>query len=640
MNQDIQTNAPQKTELRWGFRPLARGEVNSDPTNAEFFTTNSLTDALIREVIQNSLDARSGDAAVQMRILLPERRSLRPDLAFWLGNIWPHLHADGSGLRAPPTEFDELDFLVIEDFGTRGLCGDFEQAHDRSGVNEPKNDFFYFWRNVGRSIKQESDRGRWGLGKTVLPAASRIQSFFGLTLRSSDYRRLLFGQSILKTHQLDGINYSPFGYFGHVHEDAFALPLQDDGIIEKFTREFQLARGNAPGLSLVVPFPALNEITSEALLQSCVAHYFYPILSGDLVLVLEAGGSTRILARNTIRNAIDDATFAEEADKLRLLKLVDMSARAQSITADELISIPPMGDKGPYRWRERLFPEGQSAQLRGRFDAGEVLGFRVPMQVKKKEGNIEASYFDAFVMKDAELGKAEDHYIRQGITITGARGLKSAGIRGLLVADDRPLCALLGDAEGPAHTEWNERSQHFKEKYEDGVSVLRFVKNSLQSIAAFLSATEEGIDVNLLGSLFSIELPVYEQDTPAGGARDTRGDKPFLPAAIDVQRSGEKFMLSRTPNGLRVSADPNSGSQPERLVIEAAYEVRRGDPFRKYSPFDFEFGSPAFEVLTKRARIVSAARNRIEINIEEADFTVRVEGFDQRRDVRVRVMES
>ena len=213
MNQPIQPSAPDKSELRWGFRPLARGEVNSDPANAEFFTTNSLTDALVRELVQNSLDARAGDAPVQMRIALPERRHPAPDTAFWLREIWPHVTAENSGLRIPPSESDEIDFLVVEDFGTRGLCGDHEQAHDRPATNEPKNDFFYFWRNVGRSIKQEADRGRWGLGKTVLPAASRIQAFFGLTLRSSDYRRLLFGQTILKTHFLDGINYSPFGYY-------------------------------------------------------------------------------------------------------------------------------------------------------------------------------------------------------------------------------------------------------------------------------------------------------------------------------------------------------------------------------------------------------------------------------------------
>ena len=136
---------------------------------------------------------------------------------------------------------------------------------------------------------------------------------------------------------------------------------------------------------------------------------------------------------------------------------------------------------------------------------------------------------------------------------------------------------MLGDAEGPAHTEWNERSEHFREKYEDGVSVLRFVKNSLQRIAAFLSVTEEGIDANLLNDLFSITLPsrelMQQEDiTPGGGGHPPPPPAPPAP-------SDEKFLLSRTHRGLRVRSDSRSSSPPERLLIEAAYEVRRGDPF-------------------------------------------------------------
>ena len=44
----------------WKFRAMSRGEINVDPIEGEFFTTEalgSLSDALIREAIQNSLDA-------------------------------------------------------------------------------------------------------------------------------------------------------------------------------------------------------------------------------------------------------------------------------------------------------------------------------------------------------------------------------------------------------------------------------------------------------------------------------------------------------------------------------------------------------------------------------------------------------
>lgn len=44
----------------WFFRTMARGELNVDPIQSEFFSTEAidgLTEALVRESIQNTLDA-------------------------------------------------------------------------------------------------------------------------------------------------------------------------------------------------------------------------------------------------------------------------------------------------------------------------------------------------------------------------------------------------------------------------------------------------------------------------------------------------------------------------------------------------------------------------------------------------------
>jgi len=46
---------------QWQFRRMHPGEMNIDPIESEFFSTEaleSLADALVREAIQNSLGAR------------------------------------------------------------------------------------------------------------------------------------------------------------------------------------------------------------------------------------------------------------------------------------------------------------------------------------------------------------------------------------------------------------------------------------------------------------------------------------------------------------------------------------------------------------------------------------------------------
>ena len=52
---------------RWRFRRMQPGEINVDPIEGEFFSTEalgSITDALVRESIQNSLDADDGNGPV------------------------------------------------------------------------------------------------------------------------------------------------------------------------------------------------------------------------------------------------------------------------------------------------------------------------------------------------------------------------------------------------------------------------------------------------------------------------------------------------------------------------------------------------------------------------------------------------
>jgi hypothetical protein len=132
----------------------------------------------------------------------------------------------------------------VEDQGTRGLEGDPNQFEDdREGGG--RNDFFYFWRNVGRSRKASTERGRWGLGKTVFAAASRLNSFFGLTLRHCDGPGLLMGQAVLKIHRLGEHRYRPYGYYG-THRDDFTMPSDDPEVVRDFARTFALQRLDGP----------------------------------------------------------------------------------------------------------------------------------------------------------------------------------------------------------------------------------------------------------------------------------------------------------------------------------------------------------------------------------------------------------
>ena len=346
----------------WRFRAMQPGEMNVDPIEGEFFTTEALksvTDALVRESIQNSLDAAAGLEPVTVRFShhpgpLTHHSNIGDLRERYVDGLSPHLLSKHAGLPEAPPLSEPLNFIAIEDYGTRGLQGDVLQ-YDDLDEDVKKNDFFYFWRNIGRTRKELTDLGRWGLGKTVFQAASRINTFFGLTVRRDDGRAYLMGQSVLKIHKVDGSRYAPYGYFGSF-DGPLALPVDDPAYLSAFSKDFALDRIGKPGLSVVIPYPD-KEINLRGCAGSVIRHYFFPILAGRLVVEFKFDGK-RI--RLDALNLDDYLKKSQWAEKQGLPGLMELARWAIQQPPESFIRLqePPVG-KRP-KITEELFDPGQS----------------------------------------------------------------------------------------------------------------------------------------------------------------------------------------------------------------------------------------------------------------------------------------
>ena len=219
--------------ISWKFKPYTEDDTRENPTQSQFFTTDIVENTatgLIREGIQNALDERLDSALpVKIKISLSNSSShLNPILyKKYVHGLTDHLLSKDSGLRdIPNLEKEPMSFLLFEDFNTKGLRGNPDESKDAEIENKkaPHN-FYYFWRNVGITGKPENALGRWGIGKTVFPASSRINTFFGLTIQSDTNAQLMLGQSILKKHNIDILpqewGYRPYGYYGEFASESF-----------------------------------------------------------------------------------------------------------------------------------------------------------------------------------------------------------------------------------------------------------------------------------------------------------------------------------------------------------------------------------------------------------------------------------
>lgn len=618
------------------------GEMNIDPIEAEFFSTEalgSLADALVREAIQNSLDARRPGEKLVLRIYFP-----RPDDYLtgerrdgYLTGLSEHLRASRSGLSldALPEAAEPLSFLTIEDFGTRGLQGDPAQSEDLE-IEDPgatRNDFFFFWRNVGRSRKHAAELGRWGLGKTVFQAASRINSFFALTVRADDSRRLLLGQSVLKIHRHEGRRFYPYGYYGQFDGD-FALPLDDAAALERFARDFGLSRAESPGLSVVLPYPD-PDITPANVVDAVLRHYFVPMLSGDLSVDVEHAAGTERLDAETSRQLF---SAASSSSTLALQGVCELARWSIAYPLEQHARLSPPAEASAPRWDDDSLPAHVFQRLRERFDQGRPIAVTAPVWVKPIGGRNILSEFHVFLQRDERIERSDEHFVRDGITVTGVRTSLPRGIRLIVSIRDRALSTLVGDSENPAHTEWQERSLKFKGRYHHGPFTLRYIKNVPRELVRLLTRPSAGRDFALLQQIFSLDVPTEAEvsartgDVGKAGTGEEAGEGEI--ATVGRERS---ITLQKLRGGFRVKGLSSDGQRPKRAVVLAAYEVRRGNPFRQYHRLDFDLARAPIEMKGRHVRVSLCRDNCLVLEPVQGDFELTVRGFDPHRDLRVRV---
>ena len=165
--------------MAWQFIPQLDCYVESGVTQRDQFRNDEveLSDTIVRESIQNSLDATLPGEVTHVRFSYIDGSRLESSFVeeLFSGQLE---HAEAAGRDVQAVDFSVPSALVIEDFGTKGLTG---------GTDVKDNDNFSdFWRRHGKSHKTGTSRGRWGLGKLVYSSSSMLGVFFGLTVRNGE----------------------------------------------------------------------------------------------------------------------------------------------------------------------------------------------------------------------------------------------------------------------------------------------------------------------------------------------------------------------------------------------------------------------------------------------------------------------
>lgn len=603
------------TNPSWNFTEIKPGIPERNPHEGEFFRITDPSSSLIREFVQNSLDARTNETD-KVRVVISYGMEDKRNLRIFFNGLESHLSAEEirtSGIidKIP----DSISYIVLEDFGTTGLDGSIEWAS--------YSNFSKFWHGEGTSFKKGKRGGRWGLGKTTFHLVSKIRSFWGLTVRHDDRKELLMGKSLLRTHRIGG---KIFNYAGYYVSNGWQ-PIEERSLIKEFKEKFKIQRDSEPGLSIVIPLPD-EEITEENLLRAIIMHYFYAIINGLLEVELRDPGDRSLIVNE--ENLLEiagslawESTEWEEINVSEVLEFIMFTKRGSVWTLNIFDPERPEINENSFTNLE---------DLKNSFKKGEICGFKVPVNIQQKDGQESQTYFKIYIKKSPDLVRSQEFYVRSGILISEIKTLGNKPVMALLVAEEEPIARFLGDCETPAHTDWNERTEGFKEKYKNAARVLRFIKKSVRQILSILDEPPPGRHDDFLKEIFSIPF----KTDPTGG--DGKPEPPKIPA----KRNEQIFSISKNDRGFIVTFNREYISTvllPLRAILRVAYDTRRGDPFRQYEVFDFRLDSQDIVIKAEGCDVINVKENQIELLINSLNFKIALYGFDPNRDLVVDVKE-
>ena len=597
----------------WEFNSIDPSSVRQEVTQRDQFNNDEvgLAEALVREVIQNSSDARSGSEPVKVRFSLKTVSGAEAaQLRVLLDPLRPHLVA--SGVDTAPVGAATSRLLAIEDFNTWGLTGRFDDVDSEN--------FDRFWRAVGESGKGGKAGGRWGLGKLVYSSASKLHAFFGLTMRAGDNGPAVMGQAVLRYHRIGDHFHPAHGFwFGDRSSPPLALqqPVSDPETIAAFSQLGGTTRTNQSGLSLVIPH-LVDSVDEDSLISGVVQNYYFPILAGRLVV--EIGDV--VISRDTF---LDVAQTHDQASRVPFGFVKEIS--------DTVEQVPPIVAQrsiGNSELDEAAFRPEDIAAMKALFAAGDLVRARIPVTLKPKDRGDTESFVDLYLRPLPEGASPFALIARGPITLPGERRhFGASAAYGAMIANDDDVAEFLGDAENPAHTAWNPKAEKLAPKWRSPQGTLAAIRHALRQFYSIVADQAEVQDSEALLDFFSI---VDKAQAWRGKKKKTSKIK------IDVPKVEKAITIRQRAGGFDVIAGPGAQTWefPKAIRVRMAYDMIGANPFKRHSRFDFDLEKGReISIEAQDAEYEAISPYILKVTASGPQFRLGISGFDERRDIVV-----
>ena len=576
-----------------------------DHPNHPYFET------LVREAIQNSLDARVDPA-----------KPVSLNFTFHTENIGsrreyiePLIRFRHESDLEIPKEWNngQVRWMLIEDFNTHGLLGSRE---DR------QSDFWHYWLNFGQSNKEGARRGGRGIGRTAFLIASQLNSIIGYTKRKDDQSVSICGMAALRADTVHGKFKSTHAFLAkNPNGSVYDLHRSPD-FLERARHAFSFAGYNADfpsGLGIAVLFP-YPDLKPNIILAAAIEHFAPSIIGRELALNV----NSQVLNDETI----DDIAL-KVSDGLRDPAIRADVRRFISIVRDTLnsgtlhkISVPNTKRNA----LEELRKNPKSERLQERITSGESVVFELEMPLIRNEKSSIVS-LRGFVGPSSADRYPLDRLFRGGMSLPDVRATGPRDLDLLLFVGEGDLSEYLNLCEGKAHLdllESKEISTQLNRKGFDGVQMKRFVKTLPTTLRRFFTPDAEEPDPHVFDIFFS--KPKTDRKQNSGTT------KSIAPTVKPPKARPAAFGVTPLRDGLTVVANPEYDGWPINISVRIAY----ADGTRRPSWNRLDFSLEKLCVESADCNLTFSG-NVIHANACGPSTAISVRGFDINRELDTRI---
>ena len=618
--------------VKWIFLKNQPGETEIDDPSDKFFAGLDFLELLVRESIQNSLDAtRSRQPAkvsfnyrqLNRRLCRSLKLTTQPtdnsDPADFLD-----YHLKECGLDV--LDQGPIDLLVVEDFNTSGLVGDRQKKFIKSA-------------NITSKTK---GGGSHGIGKISFYILSAIKTIviYSVFDRGSTF----VARSTLKTHG-EKVRYKPHGDLDLSHNQELIGHLFD-------------RQPNQPGLSVAVLYPNLStrQKQNQQQLKTDISHqvlkeYYWPIFQDRLNVSVGDKDLTTINLKSFL-----DPKFDLCRRKLNILQAVKTdSARVTKVGLNlkkkDFIA-------GNYLTKDDLvFKQIRQTKIldvvANQNDAILVLDINLEITRFQPPGRLRV-----IVAQNKTSKKVATDYWRGDILVkkaTGAAGKQDHLMTIVIIeSDNNPLEKLLRKTEDPGHTRWQKQKQaltiggQINLSKKDVNQLIDAVKNLPKQIEDALKHQPTRSSRQIFAQFFYYLDPKVAPESI--NSRSSTKPTSNQPVTID------RFVVERLDGGFMISFNRQHSRFSDHLPIRAQLRVAyasRGDPFKKYDQayhnhqrqpkthkepdFILDNNNSSISTDHHQVEIISRQQNRLEFKIINPNFWVKMTGFDNERELRVEI---